>query len=60
VQKYVQRQLSFSAVEIKEALIQRLSDRDRPYPAPSATDVKFTLSSTGAALAWSEDCEENF
>lgn len=59
MQKYINRRLSFSAAEIKEALVARLADRDRPYPLPSAQDVKFTLSTDGASLQWSEDCEEN-
>ena len=60
MQKYINRRLSFSAAEIKEALIQRLSDRDIPYPTPSAQEVKFELTATGALLAWTEDTEQNF
>lgn len=60
MQKYVQRRLSFSAQEIKEALIQILSEKDKPYPAPSALDVHFDMTATGVTLTWAEDYEENF
>ena len=59
MQKYIQRQLGFSAQEIKEVLIARLQERDKPYPAPAASDVKFDLTATGATLTWAEDYEEN-
>lgn len=60
MQKYVKRQLSFSAQEIKEALVDLLQQKVKPYPVPSAPEVKFEMTPTGATLTWAEDYEENF
>lgn len=53
----LKRNQSFSAYEIEEALIEWLSKKDIPAPSASALDRKFTLSSTGAELSWTEDFE---
>lgn len=57
MQRYIKRRLDFSGYEIKDAIVRVLQERDYPYPAPSALDVKFTLTATGATLEWAEDCE---
>ncbi len=57
MEKVIHRKLSFSADEIKQALIMWLKDRDHPYPNGTESPSEFKLLQHGAEMSWQETSE---
>lgn len=53
--------LNFSLAEVKEALIEKLQTKQMEYPPGSVqSQIKFSMSDTGATMEWTQTFETNF
>jgi hypothetical protein len=51
---HISRRIEFSPDDIKEMIVERLEQQDRPYPRDSAVTITFKLTEDGAELSWQE------